>query len=270
MTNAMSAPLAGIVKWPAAAAETVWNIYAEGGRALIAAPAIAALVVVPEAVQHVVELMLGMFESHAALVAHAADPLRMGIGYVKIGGVALAALGYARFAALGSVSAALLPAWRTVVSTILAVVVFQAIGYGLQAVRDGLGDHPLGMAVVALNFAAQFVVLLAILAIVLEDRSVPLWRAALRWRSLLAMVVLGAVAYMPAQALHGLNHQLAVVTPTAVDLALMLFDSLLVGLMAALAGVALAKGYRIGAAYSADSEPSMSARLSASRFHISA
>lgn len=61
------------------------------------APLIAALIVVPEFVQHIAEIRIGMFESKEAFTALADDPRRMFWGFLKIAGFLLAILATIRF-----------------------------------------------------------------------------------------------------------------------------------------------------------------------------
>lgn len=224
----------------------VWRTYAEGGRGLIAAPLIAAIVVVPEALQHVVELALGMFDSPESARALQNSPLRMAFGIPKIVGLVLAILAFARFHALGSVRAALLPGWRTIASVLVVIGPWLALGFGLEWVQHALGTSPLASAVVAINWVSQIVLLMPIIAVLLNDRSRPIWQHGLRWRAMLAIALLLPLAFAPAQLLHGITHRLALRTPFAADVALMAFDAVLVGLLASLAGAALVRGFRTG------------------------
>ena len=61
------------------------------------APAVLALVVIPEFAQHVAEIRLGMFESVEQARSLQNDPTRWAFGYVKIAGLVLTFLAAARF-----------------------------------------------------------------------------------------------------------------------------------------------------------------------------
>lgn len=75
------------------------------------------------------------------------------------------------------------------------------------------------------------------IAQLLEDRAITLRRAlSTHLPTAALLLLLFAAAMAPAQLLHGLNHRVALGRPDALVWALMAFDSLLVGLMAALAG----------------------------------
>ena len=61
------------------------------------APAVLALVVIPEFAQHVVEIRIGMFESAEAARSLQNEPTRWAFGYIKIAGLVLTFLAAARF-----------------------------------------------------------------------------------------------------------------------------------------------------------------------------
>lgn len=69
----------------------------DGFRIWWLAPLIPLLVVVPEALQHVAEIRIGMFESRADFAALANDPRRMTWGIVKVIGLLIAILATVRF-----------------------------------------------------------------------------------------------------------------------------------------------------------------------------
>jgi hypothetical protein len=72
----------------------------------------------------------------------------------------------------------------------------------------------------------------------------------------LVMLILFACAFAPGQLLHGLDHRLALGQPRALVWALMLFDSLVVGMMAAISGGALYVAYSLGATWRGWAPPS--------------
>lgn len=69
----------------------------DGVRIWWLAPLIPLLVVVPEAIQHVAEIRIGMFDNIEIARTVADDPRRMVWGYLKIAGLVLAILAGARF-----------------------------------------------------------------------------------------------------------------------------------------------------------------------------
>lgn len=73
------------------------KLYPMGISLLWKAPLVLALVVVPEFIQHVAEIQLGMFDGGAATRAAADHPIRWAFGYVKVAGVLLVFLAAGRF-----------------------------------------------------------------------------------------------------------------------------------------------------------------------------
>lgn len=72
-------------------------ILRDGFRIWWLAPLIPMLVVLPEAIQHVAEIRIGMFDDIATARAVSEDPRRMVWGYLKIAGLVLAILAAIRF-----------------------------------------------------------------------------------------------------------------------------------------------------------------------------
>lgn len=233
-------------RWLRDGATAVWRTYAEGGRGLIAAPLIAALVVVPEALQHVVELGMGIFDSPEAARALRNDPLRIAFGMPKVVAFVMAILAFARFHALGSVRAALLPGWRTVGAVVVAVALWNALGFAIQWVQHALGASPLASIVVAINWASQLLLLIPIIALLLDDSRRPVWHHVRRWQALVALALLLPLAFAPSWYLHKALHVLALRTPFAADVALLAFDAVLIGVLASITGAALVRGFRTG------------------------
>lgn len=209
------------------------------------APLIPAIVIVPEFVQHVVEIRLGMFESVDAFNALANDPTRWAFGYVKIAGVLLCTLAAARF--IGGAGERWWDlrtiAWKQfLIALALNVGVF-AIDY---AIRQGMS----GAAPAWLEVAFQIATLPLMIYLVgplWGDRSMTLRHAyTVGWIAALFAAALSLIAFVPLQWLHGYNHRLAMGQSEAIVWALMVWDSLLVGLMACWMGAALAAGYWMG------------------------
>lgn len=218
-------------------ARCLFDTYRLGGTMFLVAPAIVAVAVLPEFAQHVAEIWLGMFDSREAARAIADSPVRWGFGYAKIAGLVLAMLLTARFWACGgSVRRAFLVSPLTLVRTAGAILVVVLSGGALDYLARMLpppADAALGL------FAAVLQAGLSVWAIaqLLEDRAITLRRALTTHLPTAALLLLlFAAAMAPAQLLHGLNHRLALGQPDAIVWSLMAFDSLLVGLMAALAG----------------------------------
>ena len=225
--------------------------YRLGGRTLVVAPAILALAVLPEFVQHIAEIQLGMFESKSAFDALSADPTRWAFGYAKVAGFVLAILATTRYWAFGSVRRALI----VTPTTLLRIAFAAGITFAAALPFDWLTEHSTSpvadFIAIFVNTLIQAGTLVYLAAAVLEDRSMSLRRCFTeRWPTAVLMIFLAAVAFVPAQALHMLNHQLAVGQSPLIVWTVMLFDSLWVGLLAALVGSALFVGYRAGSSWS--------------------
>lgn len=244
---ALRAPGPPTVAWSAltGTAQAMLATYRLGGRTLVAAPLLVAIAVLPELAQHIAEISLGMFESAAAFQAHALDPFRWTFAYPKVVGFALAILAITRFWALGSVRAALTLRPANLVRILIAVALTWAFELPFDWLMS-LGLLP-DSVVTALALLAQAGFLVFLLAALVEDRSIGLRRAFTdRWPTALLLGLLGAVAFMPAASLHSFHHLAAMGQPEPIIWALMLWDSLWVGLMAALLGSAAFVAQRTG------------------------
>jgi len=222
-----------------------FDLYRRGGQGLRVAVPLVALVVVPEFAQHIVEIKIGMFASVEAFRAHAMDPLRMGFGVIKIAGLVLAMLAIARFWWTGSVGAALRMPLRALLRTAFAVALVFALELPFDLLRRVVPAGP-GMALAAAAFLVQAFAFVYLVAALLDDWAMTLRRVPGQWRAALLMTVLLVFAYGPSFALHMATHKLALGQPEALVWAIMTFDALVVGLLASLAGAALALGYAAG------------------------
>ena len=207
-------------------------------------PAVVALVVVPEFAQHVAEIHLGMFDSLAIGRSLANDPLRWAFGYAKLTGLALTFFASARFwwcRAHGG-------RWYDVrklgwVRLLLGFVLFFAIGsvgelFPLLAGRE----PPVAVSILFSLLSLPF--LFVMIAGLFGDRATPLKALVLKsWPWLLLLALLLPLVFAPLSWLHGMNHKWAMGAPDAVVWALMIFDSLAVGLMASSVGAALFVAY---------------------------
>ncbi|TCP66854.1 hypothetical protein [Sphingomonas sp. PP-CE-1G-424] len=228
-------------------ARAVVETYRLGGRAVKAAPLVLAIAVVPEFLQHIAEIHLGMFVSVEQFRALANDPLRWGFGYVKIAGFVIGILAVARFWSVRSVRRTLLVAPMTFVRVVVGLVVGLAVASPFMWL-DKQGLPPaIAVPLQIVSGIIQGGFLIYIVGALIEDASVTPKRAI---TSLLpagiVLSVLAAVAFGPAQALHMANHKLALGQPLPIVWALMVFDALWVGLFAALVGSALFVGVRTG------------------------
>jgi len=207
-------------------------------------PAVVALVVIPEFAQHVAEIHLGMFDSVAAAKLGGGDPLRMGFGYVKIAGLVLTFIAAARFwwcrAHGGRWYDVRRLAW---VRLIVGFILFMAIGSVTELVQPLTGHKaPIALVVVASLLSLPY--LFVMLAGLFGDRATPMKALiAKSWPWLLLLALLLPLLFAPLSWLHGMNHRWALGAPGALVWALMIFDSLVVGLMASSVGAAMFIAY---------------------------
>jgi len=225
----------------------ILETYRLGGRAVKVAPLILAIAVVPEFLQHISEIHLGMFVSVEQFRALANDPLRWGFGYVKVAGFVIAILAVARFWSVGSVRRTLLVPPTTIVRVVAGMIVGLAAAWPFM----WLGKQGLSPAInVPLQIVSTVIqggFWIYVVGALIEDPRVTPRRA---MTSLLpagiVLSVLAATAFGPAQALHMANHKLAMGQPLSIVWALMAFDALWVGLFAALVGSAVFVGVKTG------------------------
>jgi hypothetical protein len=225
-----------------------------GTRLFFLAPLIPLIAIVPEFVQHIVEINLGMFASKDAFRGLAMDPTRWAFGYVKVAGLMLAIFAAARYWGgarerwwdLRTI------AWRPFAIALagnaaLTVVMF-AIGSRLSATAKPVFD-----AVMTITSLPMLVWLVGPL---LGDATMTLRRAYTGgWGRLLLMAVLAAAAFWPASQLHQWDHRWAMGAPRTIVWALMAWDAVVVGLIACWTGAALGAGYR-GASSDVATDPS--------------
>lgn len=216
----------------------------DGVRIWWLAPLIPALVVVPEFIQHVAEIQIGMFDSREAARALSDDPRRMVWGYAKVAGLVLAILAAARFWGARATGTR----WwdlRTVRWSALA------LAFGLMLVTSipewllkGRVSDEIGMAITLAITLLTLPLLVMLVAALVGDGSVTL-RSAFRtgWLPAIRMLVFAAALWVPLQWLHGKNHEWAMGQDSALVWALMVFDSLVVGMLAMMAGTAFHHGY---------------------------
>jgi hypothetical protein len=233
----------------ARALRAVLELYPRGLKLFWLAPTALALVVLPELIQHVVEIQLGIYESREAFRAMADDPTRMAFGYAKLAGLFLAFLASARFWwardhgrqwwDLRTV------AWKRLV---LGGALFIFIPAIPEFFSQQLGQQLAQGLSVALSLAL-LPALFLMLAGLFGDRQTShraFWKHAWPWALLTALLLV--LAFVPRQWLHQMNHLWAMGAPTGLVWALMLFDSALVGLLAGLVGTAFYLGYAAFAA----------------------
>lgn len=227
-------------------ATAAWQTYRRGGRMLVAAPLLVGIAILPEFVQHIVEIRLGMFADAASFRAHGNDALRWGFGYAKLTGFLLAILFSARFWAVGSVRRTLKVPPRTLAHVLAAILLVVAVSWPFSWLGAQGLPRAVNLPLQILSGVLQAGAILYLVGVLLEE-PMPLRQAfGRRLPSALVLALLVILAFVPSQALHTANHRIALGKPAAILWPLMTFDSLLVGLLAGLAGSALFVGYRTG------------------------
>lgn len=216
----------------------------DGFRIWWLAPVVPLLVVIPEAIQHVAEIRIGMFADIDTARAVSADPRRMVWGYLKIAGLVLAILGAVRF--WGARQRA--EKWWNLRGIAWGPLALGLLCWAIAAVPN-LVLHPLigeqraGWLDMALTLATlpSFALIAAGLA---GDRSLTLRRAfTWGWLPALRILLFIAATWAPLAWLHAMNHRWAMGAAEPLVWLLMVFDSLVVGLLAVMAGTAIHHGY---------------------------
>jgi hypothetical protein len=221
--------------------------YRLGFRTLLVAPAVVAVAALPEFVQHVAEIRMGMFDSREAAAAVANGATRWGFGYAKIVGFVLAILLAARLWGRGGSVRALLAMRPLRLVAVVAILVALVLGGGgmVWAIQRLLPQAT--PFATLLSGILQLGMLVWLVGVLVEDPRASLRRAlTAQWPTAALMLFLAAAAFLPAQWLHGIDHRVALGQPRAIVWPLMIFDSLVVGVMAGLVGTALAVAYRAG------------------------
>ena len=220
----------------------------DGPRVWVLAPIIPLIAILPEFAQHIVEISLGMFESEERFKELGMDPLRWAFAIPKLTGYLLAILATARFWtnlreglpwwSMKSI------AWRVLGLAFLANVVLALAMEGVNYALADAGDV-IKQGVTLIVTVATLPIAVWLIAGLLGDKDATFlnvyksgWGAALR------IAAFSAVILIPLMWLHEMNHQWAFGQPAGIVWALMVFDSLLVGLLATGWGTAIHHGYR--------------------------
>ena len=233
-----------LLAWLALLLRSIVALYRCGISMLWVAPAVLALVVVPEFLQHVAEINLGMFDNRESARAAAEHPLRWAFGYAKIAGLVLTFLAAARFWWTREHGGR----WwdlRTIAwgRFVLGLLLFGGLPLLAELLEPLVGTTAKDVATWIITVATLPFALL-MLAGLFGDRQPSLRQMWTRgWPALLILCVLLPLAFAPAQILHGYNHRWAFGADPIIVWALMIFDSLLVGLLAGLTGTAFYLGY---------------------------
>ena len=233
--------------WPVALLRGLGDVYRHGLALPFTATAIFLIAAIPEAVQHVAEIQLGMFASKEAFIADSANPTRMIFGAVKVAGLLLCALATARFVHCGSVRGALRMPWRDAGRTLFAFLIGLPASLPVEWANRTGQPPEVYWPVVLVSWALSFLLIVYLVGALLGDRAMTLRAAFTRgWKVAPPLAILCVAAFWPASMLHSYAHRVAIGAEPALVWTLMAGDSLLVGLLAALLGSALAVSYRMG------------------------
>ena len=220
------------------------KLYPMGISLMWKAPLVLALVVVPEFIQHVAEIQLGMFDGGAATRAAADHPIRWLFGYLKVAGVLLVFLAAARFwwtrRSGGAWYDLRTVAWKRFG---LGFVTFMGIPLLPLFATGQVSETAIQAAGLALTIPL-LPMLFVMIAGLFGDRETPMrdfWRRSWAW--ILLTVALLVIGFVPAQWLHGMNHHWAMGAALPIVWGLMIFDAIVVGLLSGITGTALYLGY---------------------------
>lgn len=209
------------------------------------APLIPLIAIIPEFLQHVAEIRLGMFASKAAFAALAMDPVRWSWGYFKIAGLVLGLLAAARYWGAREQGERWWDLRRLPWGMVLVALALNVVATVPLLLLDGRIDARLFEALNVVVTIAAWPLLTYLVAALLSDRTMTLGTIYRRgWWPAIRIVLLVVILGFPLQWLHGLDHRLAFGQPPALVWLLMAWDALVVGVIAALMGTALHHGYR--------------------------
>lgn len=209
------------------------------------APLIPLISIIPEFVQHVAEIRMGMFESEEVFNANAMSEERWTFGYFKIAGLLIAVLAAARF--LGGAGKRWWDlrtiAWKPFLIALALNIAVTVIGAAMM--NGSIGEVP---EILGLAFQiATLPLFIYLVGPLYGDQTMTLKRAYTSgWIAAAMAALFSLIAWGPAQLLHQYNHTLALGRGDIIVWALMIWDSVLVGLMACWMGAALAAGYWLG------------------------
>lgn len=212
------------------------------------APIILLIAVIPEFVQHIAEIRMGMFESIEQAKAISNDPTRWIFGYAKLTGYLVAVLAAMRFWAAHERGERWWSpkgvAWKVFGLALIGNAVVILIAEGIDRALGGASEMvneagSLGWTLLTAPF------LIWLIAGLVGDRGATLKGAyKTGWFAILRIVAYSAMVLVPLMWLHSLNHRWAIGASEPVVWGLMVFDSLVVGLLAAGWGTAIHHGYK--------------------------
>ena len=229
-------------------ARRIGEVLRDSGRIWLLAPVIPFIAVVAEFIQHVAEINLGMFDDIETARAVSNSDARWAFGYAKLAGYLVAILAAIRFWAARRDG---LPWWsmKGIAWKVFGIALVANVFVGLASTGIEYGAAHYGETVVqAVSIAFSIITLpifVMLIAGLVGDRSTTLasvYRTS--WGAALRIVIFSAIVLVPLMWLHSQNHVWAMGADKALVWALMVFDSLVVGLLAGAWGTAIHHGYR--------------------------
>lgn len=218
------------------------GVHAGAWRYMLACPLLFAVPAAAEFVQHVIEMRIGMYDSWAAAQAVEANGLRLCWGVVKTLALALAGYWVARFLLLGGAAAArrrdpvaarlyLMVVLWTLFVTVLTLWggdALRAIGLGAYAVAAGIG-------LALLSFVLNIMLAPWKVGAALGNPALGFVRALrlVGWRAWWG-IGFALLTIVPPFVVHYALLPLTIVSPAALKWALLAFDALVVGWLAAI------------------------------------
>ena len=229
-------------------ARRIVEVLRDSGRIWLLAPVIPLIAIVPEFIQHVAEINLGMFDNIETARAVSNGETRWAFGYAKLAGYLIAILAAIRFWAARREG---LPWWsmKGIAWKVFGIALVANIVVGLASTGLEIGTAHYGETTVQVISIAFSIITLPIFVMLIAglvgDRSATLasvYRSG--WGAALRIVIFSAIVLVPLMWLHSQNHVWAMGADKALVWALMVFDSLVVGLLAGAWGTAIHHGYR--------------------------
>jgi hypothetical protein len=200
---------------------------------LIACPLLALIPVIFELIQHFAEVRIGMYDSISGAKAAAHDPLRMGLGMVKIAAITLPVYWVPRFMATrdAKFTRALDP---TAVRLFGAFLLFNVALAAFQLlVLPDSGAAAVAELVVG-EIIAALIAAWVVAAALGDGRVGPIKSASIMWRQLPWTLALFIVGILPLMVPHYVLAGVAIRGPKSILWPALVVDSLLVGWIAAL------------------------------------
>lgn len=215
------------------------------------APIIFLIAVIPEFVQHVSEIKMGMFTSVEQAKLIAISPERWAFGYAKIAGLVIALLLTTRFLGLGqSMRRTIRPSPRGLGRTALFLVILLGTGFAFDWLGQQVEIPAIKLVLDVISWIGEFGMIILIVGAWVEDFEMTARKAfGLYLPTALVLGICFFAVMLPLQLIHGSNHKLAMGQPDWMVWALMIWDSLLVGIMATGMGSAIWNGYQSGATW---------------------